>query len=159
MLLSIGVLVETAVINPFSVCAHAQSCPTLCDPVDYSPPASSVHGVFQVRILEWVAISYSRGSSQPRHQTRVSCIGRPILYHWATWEDSLCSTCILIISICVVSTDSRYCCLMWTCIAPGFWVLLTDLTSLKEEILVSLLLPQRIGLLANLILSLHVWPL
>ena len=44
----------------------AQSCPTLCDPIDCSPPGSSVHGIFQARVLEWVAISFSRGSSQPR---------------------------------------------------------------------------------------------
>ena len=49
-----------------------QSCLILCDPVDYSPPGSSVHGIFQVSILEWVAISFSRGSSQPRGRTRVS---------------------------------------------------------------------------------------
>ena len=47
--------------------------------MDYSPPGSSVHGIFQARILEWVATSYSRGSSQPRDRTRVSCIGRRIL--------------------------------------------------------------------------------
>ena len=44
----------------------AQLFPTLCDPVDCSPPCSSVHGIFQARVLEWVAISFSRGSSQPR---------------------------------------------------------------------------------------------
>ena len=63
----------------------AQSCPTLCDPVDYSPPGFSVNGISQVRILDWVAISYSRGSSQTRHQTCISyifCIGRQILYCW-----------------------------------------------------------------------------
>ena len=47
----------------------AQSCPTLCDPMDCSLPGSSVHKIFQARILEWVAISFSRGSSQPRDQT------------------------------------------------------------------------------------------
>ena len=46
--------------------------PTLCDPMDYSLPGSSVHGIFQARVLEWVAISFSRGSSQPRDQTQVS---------------------------------------------------------------------------------------
>jgi len=51
----------------------AQSCLTLWDPVAYSPPGSSVHGILQVRILEWVAIPFSRESSQPRDQTRVSC--------------------------------------------------------------------------------------
>jgi len=45
-----------------------------CDPMNYSPPSFSVHGIFQARILEWVAISFSRGSSQPRDQTQVSCI-------------------------------------------------------------------------------------
>ena len=52
----------------------AQSCPTLCGPMDCSPPGSSVHGILQARILEWVAISFSRGSSQPRDQTWVSPI-------------------------------------------------------------------------------------
>ena len=47
-----------------------QSCPTVCDPVDWSPPGSSVHEIFQARILEWVAISFSRGPSQPRDRTR-----------------------------------------------------------------------------------------
>ena len=51
-----------------------QSCPTLCDPMDCSPPGSSVHGIFQARVLEWVAISFSRGSSQPRDRTPVSRI-------------------------------------------------------------------------------------
>ena len=52
----------------------AQSCSTLCDPMDCSWPASSVHGILQARILEWVDIPFSRGSSQPRDQTQVSCI-------------------------------------------------------------------------------------
>ena len=45
------------------MCSAAQSCPTLCNPEDYSLPGSSVHGIFQARILEWIAISFSRGSS------------------------------------------------------------------------------------------------
>ena len=53
----------------------AQPCPTLHDPMDCSPPGSSVHGILQARILEWVAISFSRGSSQPRDRTWVSHIG------------------------------------------------------------------------------------
>ena len=52
----------------------AQLCPTFCDPMDCSPLGSFVHGILQARILEWVAISFSRGSSQPRDQTWVSCI-------------------------------------------------------------------------------------
>ena len=60
----------------------AQSCPTLCDPVDCSPPGSSVHGILQARILQWVAISFSRGPSWPRDQTWVSCIaGRYFTIH------------------------------------------------------------------------------
>ena len=61
-----------------------QLCLTFCHPLDCSPPGSSVHGVFQTRILEWVAIPFSRGSSPPRDQTGVSyifCMGR--------WVDSL----------------------------------------------------------------------
>ena len=52
----------------------AQSCPTLCNPMDCSPPGSSVHGTLQARILEWLAISSSRGSSQPGDRIQVSCI-------------------------------------------------------------------------------------
>ena len=51
-----------------------QSCPTLCDPMDCSRPGSSVHGIFQAIVLELIAISFSRGSSQPRDQTQVSLI-------------------------------------------------------------------------------------
>ena len=50
----------------------AQSCPTLCDPMDCSLPGSSIYGIFQARVLEWAAISFSRGSSQPRDRTQVS---------------------------------------------------------------------------------------
>ena len=57
-----------------------------CDPKDCSPPGSSVHGFSQARILEWVAISFSRGYSPPRDWTWISCISRQILYHWATRE-------------------------------------------------------------------------
>ena len=64
----------------------AQSCPTLCNPMECSLPVSSVHGIFQTRILEWVAISFSRGSSQPRHWTLVSCIASRLFTIWATRE-------------------------------------------------------------------------
>ena len=60
---------------------HAQSCLALCDPMDCSPPGSSVHGILQARILEWVAMRSSRGSSPPRDQTHislVSCISRQV---------------------------------------------------------------------------------
>ena len=52
----------------------AQSCSTLCDPMDCSLPGSSVHGIFQAIVLEWIAISFSRGSSRPRDPTQVSRI-------------------------------------------------------------------------------------
>ena len=60
-----------------------QSCPTLCNPMDRIPPVSSVYGILQARILVWVAIPFSRGSSQPRDLTSISyiaCIGRRVLY-------------------------------------------------------------------------------
>ena len=63
-----------------------QSCPTLCDAVDCRLPDSSVHGILKARVLEWVAISFSRGSSQPRDWTRVShIVGRHFIV-WATRE-------------------------------------------------------------------------
>ena len=67
----------------------AQSCPTPCDPMDCSPPGSSVHGISQARILEWVAISFSRGFSRPRDWTRVSGIAGRCFTVWATRESNL----------------------------------------------------------------------
>ena len=65
-----------------SKCLVVRSCLTLCDPMDCSPPGSFVHGIFQARILEWVAIPFSRGSSHPRNQTPGSLLYcRRILYH------------------------------------------------------------------------------
>ena len=67
------------------ICSKSlQWCPTLFDSMDYSLPGSSVHGILQARILEWVAMPFSRGSSQPRDWTQVSyisCIGRWVLYY------------------------------------------------------------------------------
>ena len=57
-----------------------------CNPMDCNLPGSSIHGISQARILEWVAISFSRGSSWPRDQTCIFWFGRDTLYHWATWE-------------------------------------------------------------------------
>ena len=57
----------------------AQAYPTLANPMDFSPPSSSIHGISQARILEWVAISFSRGSSRPRDRTWVSCIAVRLL--------------------------------------------------------------------------------
>ena len=61
----------------------SQLCPTLCDPVDCSPSGFSTHGILQARILEWVAISFSRGSSRPRDRTQVSCNAGRHLTLWA----------------------------------------------------------------------------
>ena len=73
---------------PMRPCAYIpkslQSCLTLCDPKDCSSPGSSVHGILQARILEWIAMPSSRGSSRPRDWGRasyVSCIDRQVLYH------------------------------------------------------------------------------
>ena len=76
-----------------SVCVHAQLLSHVrlfCDPANYSQPGPSVHGIFQTRILEWVTISSSRGSSRPRDRTHISCIsctGRQARYHCNIWED------------------------------------------------------------------------
>ena len=64
----------------------AQSYLTLCDPMDCSLPGSSLHGILQARVLGWVAISFSRGSSRPRDQTQVSCIAGKCFNLWATRE-------------------------------------------------------------------------
>ena len=69
-----------------------QACPTLCDPMDCSPPGSSVHGILQARTLEWVAMSFSRGSSQQRDGTWVSWGANRVFTIWATkksWVDAL----------------------------------------------------------------------
>ena len=90
----------------------AQSCPTLCDPMDCSLPCSSIHGIFQARVLEWVAIAFSRGSSRPRDRTPVSLIVGRRFTVWASREalyrllqdvecSSLCHSRSDCLSICV----------------------------------------------------------
>ena len=69
----------------------AQSCLTLCEPMDYTWPGSSVHGILQARILEWVAIPFSRGSFQSRGRTWVSCTAGRLFTVWATREAPLVS--------------------------------------------------------------------
>ena len=64
----------------------AQSCLTLCDPMDCSPPGSSVFGILQARMLEWVAIPFFRGSSRPKDWTWVSYIAGRFFTIWATGE-------------------------------------------------------------------------
>ena len=68
-------------------CSVSQPCPTLCDPMGCSPSGSSVHGFSQARVLEWVAISFSRRSSWPRDWTSITCVSRKAFYHCYTWED------------------------------------------------------------------------
>ena len=70
----------------FHLVLVAQSCPTLCNTMDCSLPGSSAHGILQARILEWVAIPFSRGSSWPRDWTRVSYITSRFSTTWATRE-------------------------------------------------------------------------
>ena len=65
----------------------AQSCPTLCDPTNCSPSGSFIHGILQARILEWIAIPFSRGSSWAKDWTQVSCIVGRRFTIWATRED------------------------------------------------------------------------
>ena len=88
--------------------SESLSVVSLCDPMDCSPPGSSVHEVFQGRILEWVAISSSRVSSQLRDRTCVSCIDRWILYHRATWEAQFSLYRSLKLSTFVFSQRSWY---------------------------------------------------
>ena len=68
------------------LCLVARSCPTLCDPMDCSLPGSSVHGILQARMLEWVAMPSSRESSQLRDWTQVSHIAGGFFTIWATRE-------------------------------------------------------------------------
>ena len=76
-----GISLENKCMNKGEI---AQLCPTLCDPLDCNPPGSSIHAIFQARILEWVAIPISRGSFWPRDQTRVSRIAGRLFTIWAT---------------------------------------------------------------------------
>ena len=84
-----GLLVLPHSLASVSCVVVALSCPALCDPKDCSPPGSSVHGILQTSILEWVASSFSRGSSQCRDQTRVSQIAGRSFTVWASREASL----------------------------------------------------------------------
>ena len=93
----------------------AQSCLTLRNPTDCSPPGSSVHGTFQTRTLEWVAISFTRETSQSKDQTHVSsisCTGRQILYQCATWE----IPCLALASLNILSQSSlQPCSVQFSC--------------------------------------------
>ena len=81
------------------LCLVTQSCPTVCDTMDCSPPGSSVHGIFQANLLEWIAISFSRGSSRPRNPTRVSCIVGRFFTDWRMESEN---------ESCLVVSDSLW---------------------------------------------------
>ena len=87
----------------------AKSCPIICHPVDCTPPDSSVHGIFQVRILEWVDISFCRGSSWPRDRTQVTCVAstllhcRQILYQLSHQGSPLCV--VILITKCFLKLE------------------------------------------------------
>ena len=76
------------IYGDISICSVTQSCPTLCNPMDSSPPGSPVHGIPQTRILEWVSLPFSRASSWHRDRTWVFCIGGRFFTIWATREAS-----------------------------------------------------------------------
>ena len=78
--------VEKSFAKTVLIRASVQSCPALCDPMDCSPPGSSVHGILQARRLEWVAMPFSRASSQPRDGTQGSCIAGRLFTTLATRE-------------------------------------------------------------------------
>ena len=98
------------------------SCVCLCNLMDCSPPGSSVHGTFQAGILEWVTISFSKGSSWPRTQSRNSCIGKWDLYHQATWE-ALCHCLDTAVSKVELPCSVGACRLWvwWTCHSSNTW--------------------------------------
>ena len=77
------------------MCLVTQSCPTLCNPMECSPPSFSVHGILQTRVLEWVAMPSSRGSSQTRGWTQVSHIAGEFFTDWATREAFLFIGCYI----------------------------------------------------------------
>ena len=123
----------------------SQSCLTLCDPMDCSPPGSSDHGILQVRTLEWIVIPFSRGSFQPRDQTLVSCIsGRFFTILQGTYHTYIyiyiyiymyiyvCMCIYVCVYICMIC----YICCIYTCmyIHMGFpgGAMITNLSAVQE---------------------------
>ena len=108
------------------VCAKSlQLCLILFDPIDCSPPGSSVHGILQARTLEWIVVPSSRGSSWPRDETHIPCIGRRILCHYCHLGSPYFNRCFvnadklgsffswveMILSYSRTSFPAFYCCL------------------------------------------------
>ena len=85
--LYVGIFLPKEAPKSLCACSVIQLCPTLCNHMNISPPGSSVHGILQTKIPEWIPIFSFRGSSPSKDQTHASCVsctGRQILYHWAT---------------------------------------------------------------------------
>ena len=83
---------QTQVSRKWVLCIYAQSCPTLCNPMDCSPPGSSVHGILQARILKWVACPPPGDLPDPGDWTHISCIfciGSQVLHLCTTWETQM----------------------------------------------------------------------
>ena len=100
-----------------------QSCPTPCDPMDCRPPGSSVHGI-QARLLEWVAISFSRGSSWPRDRTWFSCIEGRFFTVWATREAQcmkLSFSSLTLLAIYGLQLDNAWIWVHFTILATHIW--------------------------------------
>ena len=85
---------------------RVQFSQSICNPMDCSLPGFSIHEIFPAGILEWVAISSSRGSSQPRDWTWASCIGKLNLYHWAPWEAPYSNIKSCLVTLGMEKTDS-----------------------------------------------------
>ena len=108
----------------------AQSCPTLCNPMDCSLPDSSVDRLLQARILEWVAISSSRGSSLPRDQTQVSCIAGRFFTIWATRDAQTLRKPEYLTVLRVWSYSGNFLNVsrIYVLEVQGFWVILVETT-------------------------------
>ena len=94
-------------ISHLHACLVTQWCLTLCNSVNVSLSSSSVHGIFQARIQEWIVSSYSTGSAQPMDQTCISSIARWALHHCANWEARFPSY-FLINGLCILLSDLNF---------------------------------------------------
>ena len=123
-----------------SASEDVQSRPTLCDPMDCSPPGTSIHGIFQARVLEWVAISFSRGCCWPRDQTRVSRIAGRHFIIWATREalDATLSGINLFFRNFVAYRNATEFCICLYCILQLYWIHWSSISLLVESLKFSL---------------------
>ena len=111
----IYVILQMDMFN-FCVCVCVlvtQSCLTLCDPMDRSPPIFCVCGILQARILEWIAIPFSRNSSQRRDWTLVSCIAGRFFTIWATGKNEIYSGCLGLVIFRGTSQNTCLCTLLF----------------------------------------------